>query len=78
MPEPVDKRGKLDEGVFSYQVTQDGRALLYWMGRHVKTLAGKDAQKFLIAIDACHNEKAAQLVMAKTTGNFKRGNERSN
>lgn len=78
MPEPVDKRGKLDEGVFSYQAIQDGRVLLYWMGRHVKTLAGKDAQKFLTAIDTCQTEKDAQLVMAKATGNFKRGNERSN
>ena len=76
MADPIDKRGKLDEGVFSYQATQDGRVLLYWVGRHVKTLAAKDAQKFLNAIDACATEKAAQLVMAKATGNFKRGNER--
>jgi len=76
MPDPVDKRGKLEEAVFSYQAVKDGRVLLYWLGRHIKTLAGKDAQKFLNAIDACDTEKDAQLVMAKATGNFKHGNER--
>lgn len=76
MADVVDKRGKLDEGFFSYQTVKDGRVMLYWYQRHVKTLNGKEAQKFLSAINSCETEKDAQLVMAKATGNFKRGNER--
>lgn len=76
MPD-IDKRGKLDEAVFSYQVTKDGRVLIYWYEKQVKTLAGAEAQRFLSRIDGLEG-KGAQLVLAKITGNFKRGNERRN
>lgn len=72
----VDKRGKLDEEFFSYQVTKDERVLLYWHDKLVKTLAGKQAKTFLAKIDAADSEKDAQLILAKATGNFKHGNER--
>ena len=74
MPD-IDKRGKLDDEVFSYQVTKDGRVLIYWYEKQVKTLAGADAQRFLSRIDGLEG-KDAQLVLAKVTGNFKHGNER--
>jgi hypothetical protein len=70
----VDKRGKLEEGFFSYQLTKDGRVLLYWYEKLVKTLAGEEADKFRTRIEGLEG-KEAQLVMAKFTGNFKRGNE---
>lgn len=71
----IDRRGVLDEDVFTYRTLKDGKVLIYWHEKHVTTLAGKDAQKFLRKIDGLEG-KAAQLVMAKATGNFKRGNER--
>lgn len=71
----IDKRGKLDEEPFSYRVTKDKRVMLYWQERHIKTLAGTPAEKFLADIEGLEG-KEAQLVLAKITGNFKRGNER--
>jgi len=71
----IDKRGKLDEEVFSYLATKDNRVLLYWQGKLIKTLSGKHAQKFMARIDDLDG-KEAQLVMARATGNFKHGNER--
>ncbi len=71
----IDKRGKLDEETFSYQQTKDGRVLLYWYEKHIKTLAGKEAAKFNSRIEGLDG-KDAQLVLAKFTGNFRRGNER--
>ena len=71
----IDKRGVLDEDVFSYRALKDGKVFIYWHDQHVTTLAGKTAQKFLGKIDGLEG-KAAQLVMAKATGNFKHGNER--
>lgn len=71
----VDKRNRLDETIFSYRSLKDGRILIFWHGKPVKTLAGVDAQKFPARI-AGLDAKAAQLVMAKVTGNFKHGNER--
>lgn len=39
-------------------------------------LKGNDTEKFLKKINRASNEKEKQLIMAKITGNFKRGNER--
>lgn len=72
---PVDARGELLDGRFDYREQKDGRVVLSWYGRPVTTLAGKDAQKFLARIDGLEDHDA-QLVMARITGNFKRGNER--
>jgi hypothetical protein len=71
----VDKKNKFEEEVFSYRVTKDRQVFLFWHGKQVKILKGSAAQKFLQDIVNL-DEKGMQLVMAKVTGNFKRGNER--
>lgn len=71
----VDKRNRFDETVFDYTATKDGRVLITWYGKHVTTLKGEKARKFLAQVDGL-DDREAQLVMAKVTGNFKRGNER--
>lgn len=71
----IDRRGKLDALPFDYRATKDGRVLLYWNQRHVKTLAGAQAQEFLARAESL-DESGAQLLMAKATGHFKHGNER--
>lgn len=65
----------IDDEAFDYQATKDGKVLIYWYNKLVVTLAGKQAQKFLRQI-ADLDGAEAQLVMARFTGNFKRGNER--
>lgn len=72
---PIDARGELQDGRFDYQQQKDGRVIVTWYGRPVTTLAGKAAQKFLARIEGL-DDHAAQLVMARVTGNFKRGNEK--
>ena len=64
-----------DDLQFDYQVTKDNKVLIYWYNKLVTTLAGKNAQKFLRQINGL-DEDGSQLVMARFTGNFKRGNER--
>ncbi|MGG3643160.1 hypothetical protein [Bacillus gobiensis] len=59
----------MDKEVFTYRVTD-------WFGKEVKILKGKDAGKFLAKMNAANNQNGEQLIMAKVTGNFKRGNER--
>lgn len=60
---------------FSYQASKDGKVLLYYQGKLVRTLNGEKAARFLVqVVDAGDTE--AQLIMAKITGNFKRGNEK--
>jgi hypothetical protein len=74
-PLPIDARGKLETEPFSYAHRKNGVVALEYEGRTVKTLSGKDAERFLERIAKLEGLEA-QLVMAKLTGNFKRGNER--
>lgn len=72
----IDKRNRLDEAPFSYKITKNNTVLIDYYGKQVKLLKGKDAEKILGKIKMAENEKAVQLILAKITGNFKRGNER--
>ena len=45
------------------------------VSRRATTLAGKIAERFL-EVAPTEDEQGQQLLMAKATGNFKRGNER--
>ncbi|QBD78994.1 hypothetical protein EPA93_24615 [Ktedonosporobacter rubrisoli] len=71
----IDKRNVFDEEVFTYRLTKDNKVFLFWYNKHVKTLKGPEAQKFLRQIAGAEKTEQ-QLIMAKLTGNFKRGNER--
>ena len=64
------------EEVFSYRVTKDGKVFISWYGKQVVILSGKRASAFVAAISIADNEDDEQLIMAKVTGNFKRGNEK--
>jgi hypothetical protein len=72
----VSRGDPFESEVFSYRVVADGRIFIQWHGREVTILKGKAAERFLTRISGLTGE-AAQLVMAKVTGNFKRGNERA-
>ncbi|WP_026690460.1 hypothetical protein [Alteribacter aurantiacus] len=71
----IDKRNRLSEDPFHFRVTKDNTVFLDYEGKQVKILKGKDADKFIRKMNAAENEKERQLIMAKVTGNFKRGNE---
>jgi hypothetical protein len=74
--ENIDKRNRLDENPFSYRVSKSNIVFLDYFGKEVKIIKGKEAETFLKKISSAKDEKTAQLLMAKATGNFKRGNER--
>ncbi len=67
----VDARGKLAAEPFDVQITRD-KVLVRFRGRLVRTLTGADADEIRAATDPA----AVQLLVARKTGNFKRGNER--
>ena len=71
----VDKRNILDEEVFTHRVTKDKKVLISYYGKPVVTLSGKKALAFITKAEGLSG-KELQLVLAKVTGNFKRGNER--
>ncbi len=63
------------EPVFDFHATKDGRVRISYHGRVVTTLSGREAERFL-ARSADATDQDLQLLMARATGNFKRGNER--
>ncbi|WP_253200615.1 hypothetical protein [Clostridium sp. CF012] len=71
----INKRNKLEEQFFSYKVSKDNKVFVFWYGKQVLILKGKESEKFLAKIRNA-NSKEAQLILAKVTGNFKRGNEK--
>ena len=69
------KTNAVEDEAFDYSVSKAGKVFISWYGKQVMILSGAKAQHFLANIAELDGE-AAQLVMAKITGNFKRGNER--
>jgi hypothetical protein len=61
---------------FSYRVTKDGDVTIFRSGRVVTVLRGVAAQRFVAKADGAPPD-AQQQLMARVTGNYKRGNERT-
>ena len=57
---------------FSYEVRKDGTIVLRHHGELATTLRGTRAARFLEAVETAD----AQQLMARMTGNYRRGNER--
>jgi hypothetical protein len=60
---------------FSYQETKGGTVFIRRLGRVVTCLRHGAARDFLAEVDGA-SPADAQETMARTTGNYKRGNER--
>ncbi len=70
-----ERRKSVDDGAFGYATRKDGTVEISHYGRAVATLRGREAAKFAGRIEPLEGREA-QLLMARATGNFKRGNER--
>lgn len=73
----IDKKNRLEENPFTFRVNKDNRVFIDYYGKQIKILKGKEAERFLERINSAESSKDTQLIMAKITGNFKRGNERT-
>lgn len=72
----IDKRNKLNEEPFDYTVTKDEKVFISYEGKQIKSLKGKEAKRLLAKLQSAGTDKDIQLLLAKITGNFKRGNEK--
>ncbi len=57
---------------FEYRVRKDGEVVIHHHGHQATVLRGKAAVRFLADLE----RKDPQEVMARATGNYRRGNER--
>jgi hypothetical protein len=71
----VDQSNKFDAEIFSYRKSKENKVFIYWNNKQVMILKNKMAQKFIKQMEGLA-DRDKQLVMAKITGNFKRGYER--
>jgi hypothetical protein len=61
---------------FSFRSTKDGRILISFEGRVVTTVAGAAAERLATKLRSA-DAAGVQQLLARATGNFKRGNERT-
>lgn len=61
---------------FSYQIGKEGKVLIYYYNKQIKVISGKKSKSLLEKLE-WSNEDEEQMILAKITGNFKRGNERN-
>lgn len=64
-----------DDPGFAWQVRKNGAVVVFHHGRLATTLRGREAADFLQKLEDASAGEAQQL-MARITGNFRRGNER--
>jgi hypothetical protein len=72
----VDARGRLVEDPFAYRVTKDGKVLISRGGRPVVTVGGPAAERLTAWLENASDEPQIQQLLARATGNYRRGNER--
>lgn len=72
----IDKRDRLTESPFSYKISKSNKMFIQYNGKQVKILNEKQTSSFL-AKNGNKSEFEIQLALAKITGNFKHGNEKS-
>jgi len=65
----------LEDDPFDWRVTKDGQLLVSRGNRVVTTVRGSAAAKLLGKLETVGDDEAQQL-LARATGNYKRGNER--
>ena len=72
---PSRSADPLADDPFSYRITKDGRVLIDRGGRTVTVVAGKAARQLTSKLDGA-SATASQQLLARATGNYRRGNER--
>ncbi len=60
---------------FEYTIRGNGEVVLTHHGRAAGILRGARAEEFIAAVERA-GEREAQEIMARYTGNYRRGNER--
>ncbi|WP_400993561.1 hypothetical protein [Agromyces sp. GXQ0307] len=69
-----DERGRLVVDPFDYRVTGHGAVIVLRGGRPVMTVGGRSAAKLVAALQRA-DDSQAQHLLARASGDYRRGNE---
>jgi len=72
----IYKRDQLIEHPFSYKITNSETIIIHRNNKQIAIIKGKESLKIQSKI-LHKSEQQIQLILAKITGNYKRGNERN-
>lgn len=64
----------LDDDPFEYRITKSGKVLVSRDSRQVATIGGERAARLIDQLGG--SQEADQQLLARVTGNYRRGNER--
>ena len=70
-----DERGRLIADPFDYRVTKLGGVIVSRGGRAVMAVGGSDAARLVAALQRA-DDAQVQHLLARASGNYRRGNER--
>jgi hypothetical protein len=62
---------------FTHHVSKDGTVRVSRGGRVVATIGGPRGERLIRAIEAAASAEDLQQLLARATGNYRRGNERT-
>lgn len=71
-----DERGRLAADPFDYRVTKQGGVIVSRAGRAVMTVGGHAAVRLVAALQRADDSRVQHL-LARASGNYRRGSERS-
>ncbi len=71
-----DERGRLTADPFDYHVTKQGSVIVSRGGHPVMTVGGRDAARLVAGLQRA-DDSQVQHLLARASGNYRRGNERS-
>ncbi len=74
---PSDRRGRLTTDPFTHQVSKDGTVRVFRGGRVVSIIGGARGARLRRDVEAAATDAEVQHVLARATGNYRRGNERT-
>jgi hypothetical protein len=72
----ADARGRLREEPFAFVATKEGAVRISCRGRNVVVVAGEPGRRLAARLAGADPGERQQL-LARATGNFRRGNERA-
>ena len=72
----MPKQDRLEEEQFAFRISKNGNVNIYWHGKQIQTLSGNKAAGLAADLDSASSDREIQMILAKSTGNFKRGNEK--
>jgi len=72
----TNKRNQLIEHPFSYKITNSDKVIIYRDKKHITIIKDRESAKLQSKITN-KSEQQVQLILAKITGNYRHGNERT-